>query len=148
MNNYPAWWETTITIYNRYVDPLTQVVSWYKTTIDNCFWKYVGDKVTIGETTLETNDIICRIPKNDKFLEKYEWEKLPNDQMSEYFTLGPGDVIIKGAVSDVVNEYVDGKRKNDLLVKYKALQGCMEVQETAINVGAGRCNEHYFVKGV
>ena len=148
MSDYPVWWETTVTIYNKYIDPLTQLVTWYKTTVDNCFWKYVGDKITIGETVLETNNIICRIPKDSKFLEKYQWEKLPNDKMSEHFTLGQGDIIIKGSVDDVVNEYAQGKRATDLLVKYKALQGCMEVQEIAINVGAGRCNEHYYVKGI
>lgn len=148
MSNYPVWWETTVTIYNRYEDPLTQLVTWYKTTIPNCFWKYVGDKITIGKTVLETNNIICRIPKNDNFLEKYEWDALPNDMMANYFTLGQGDIIIRGEVDDIVNEYVPNKHSTDLLVKYKALQGCMEVQEIAINVGAGRCNEHYFVKGV
>ena len=148
MNNYAPWWETTLTIYNRYEDPVTNIVRWFKTTVNNCFWKYIGDKVTVGETVLETNNIICRIPKDDRFLEKYRWSELPNDEMGNYFTLGQGDIIIKGEVDDVVNEYQSGQRSTDLLKKYKELQGCMEVQQTAINVGAGRCNEHYYVKGV
>ena len=139
---------STITIYNRYEDPLTQLVTWYRTTVPNCFWKYVGEKITVGETILETNNIICRIPKNDKFLEKYEWNALPNDKMSEYFTLAQGDIIILGEVDDTVNEYVSGKRSTDLLIKYKALQGCMEVQRVANNTGIGRGNEHYYVIGV
>lgn len=148
MNNYAPWWETTLTVYNRYEDPVTNVVRWFKYHVHNCFWKYVGDKVTVGNTVLETNNIICRIPKDEHFIEKYQWVALPNDEMSDYFTLGQGDIIIKGEADDDINEYQSGKRSTDLLKKYKSLQGCMEVQRFAINVGSGRCNEHYYVKGV
>ena len=150
MNNeiYPEWWDTTVTIYNKFTDPLTQVVTWYRTVVDGVFWKYVGDKVTVGQTVLETNNIICRIRKDDRFLPKHEWVKKPNDKMSDYFTLSKGDIIIVGNVKDTVDEYQSGKRSNDLLKKYKDAQGCMSIERIAINVGAGRCNEHYYVKGV
>lgn len=147
-NIYPEWWDTTITIYNKFKDPQTKIVIWYKTVVDNAFWKYVGDKITIGQTVLETNNIICRIRKDAKFLEKYQWEKIPNDEMSNYFTLGKGDIIVRGEVTDTINEYQNGSRSTDLIAKYKGLQGCMSIEEIAINVGAGRCNEHYYVKGI
>jgi len=148
MNDYPIWWSTTVTIYNRFEDPQTQVVSWFRKTVDNCFWKYVGNKVTVGETVLETNDIICRIPKNDLYLDKYEWINLPNDQMGDYFTLGQGDIIVKDEVDDIINEYQSGVRSTDLISKYKALQGCMEIQEVANNTGVGLGMEHYHVRGI
>ncbi|MBO6261541.1 MAG: hypothetical protein J6N95_02940 [Bacilli bacterium] len=148
MSDYPIWWDTTLTVYNKFEDPQTQVISWYRTVIDNCFWKYTGDKINIGETVLETNNIICRIPENDLFVEKYKWIQLPNDKMSQYFTLGAGDIIIKGEVNDVVNEYSSGYRSSDLVAKYKNLQGCMEVQQITLNTGIGRNNPHYFVKGI
>ena len=150
MNNeaYPEWWETTVTIYNKFTDPTTQVVRWFKTVIEGTFWKYVGEKVTVGKTVLETNTIICRIRKDDRFLPKYEWVAMPNDKMKNYFTIGKGDLIIKGEVEDEINEYQQGHRSNDILAKYKELQGCMSVEEVAINVGEGRCNEHYLAKGV
>lgn len=148
MNNYPVWWDTTLTIYNKFEDPATHVITWFKHTVDKCFWKYTGDKVTINDVTLDTNNIICRIPKKDSFLEKYVWITKPNDQMENYFTLSSGDIIIKGNVEDIINEYISGSRSTDIIAKYKGMQGCMEVQEVAINTGAGRCNEHYFVKGV
>lgn len=148
MSNYPIWWDTTITIYNKFEDPQTQVVTWYRNVVENCFWKYVGDKIVINQTVLETNNIICRIPENSLFLEKYKWIQLPNDEMSQYFTLGAGDIIIKGEVDDVVNEYTAGYRSSDLVAKYKNLQGCMEVQQITLNTGIGRNNPHYFVKGI
>ena len=148
MNDYPIWWDSTLTIYNRVEDAQTNVITWYRTVVNDSFWKCVGDRVVINQTVLETNNIICRIPESDKFLEKYKWIQLPNDEMSRYFTLGPGDIIIKGEVEDIVNEYQSGHRSNDLVKKYKQLQGCMEVQEVAINIGIGRNNPHYYAKGI
>lgn len=148
MSNYPVWWETTVTIYNKYTDPQTDVVKWYRHMVSGCFWKNISDKVKVGETTLETNNIICRIPEQSDFMEKYAWVQLPNDEMSGYFTLGPGDIIIKGGVSDVVNEYLSGHRSTDIIAKYKELQGCLEVQEIDIATGTGRNNPHYYVRGI
>lgn len=148
MNIYPVWWDTTITIYNKFTDPQTRVISWYKHTINNCFWKYTGDKINIGETVVETDNTICRIPKDDNYLDKYAWESLTNDKMSEYFTIGVGDIIVKGEVSDIIDEYTAGHRSSDIMAKYKRLQGCIMIESFSINTGVGRCSEHYYVKGV
>ena len=144
---YPPWWETTITVYNKYEDTLTQIITWYRTVLTGCFWKYTGNKVLVGDTLLETNTTICRIPWNEKFIEKYAWQNLPNDMMGEYFTLGADDIIVKGEVQDTVDEYTAGHRSSDLLAKYKALQGCITIEQVDINVGTARCSEHYYVRG-
>lgn len=147
-NNYPSWWNTTVTIYNRYEDAQTNLVTWHRNVIEGVFWKYTGNKVFVGNTVLETKDIICRIRKDSRFLDKSQWINVPNDQMSNYFTLAQGDIIVKGQVEDDINEYVSGKRSTDLKKKYKNLQGCLEIQEWADNTGGGRGNEHYYVKGI
>lgn len=147
-NDYPLWWDTKVTIYNKYTDPQTQIVKWFRHVIADCFWKYSGDKISIGSTVLETNKTICRIPKDTDFLEAYQWRNLPNDEMQDYFTLGVGDIIIKGEIDDTIDEYVSGKRSSDIIKKYKDLQGCIEVQRVANNTGAGRCQEHYRAEGV
>ena len=148
MNNYPSWWDTTITIYNKFTDVQTRLVRWYRHVITNTFWKYSGNKIVVGNTVLETKDIICRIRKDEAFREKHEWIDIPNDEMSQYFTLAPGDIIVKGEVEDVIDEYTSGARSTDLVKKYKALQGCMEIQEFSNNTNGGRGNEHYYVKGI
>lgn len=147
-NTYPVWWDTTLTIYNKFEDPQTHIVTWYRTVLENCFWKYIGNKIKIGNVNLETDNSICRIPISDKFKEKYEWINIPNDEMSQYFTIAKGDIIIKGEVDDTINEYVSGSRSTDIEAKYKELQGCIRIQEMTINTGIGRCCEHYLVKGV
>lgn len=147
-NYYPIWWDTTLTVFNKHVDSQTQVITWYKTVVENCFWKNAGIKVNINNVVIETDDTLCRIPKDDRFLEYDKWIEQPNDSKANYFTLRPGDIIVKGEVDDTINEYRNGQRSTDLLTKYKELQGCMTIKEVGINVGPGRCNEHYYVKGI
>ena len=145
---YPEWWDTTITIFNKFQDPQTKLIRWYRTVVEGAFWKYVGEKIKIGRTVLETDNTLCRIRKDNRFLEKYEWLQKPNDEMENFFTLAEGDIIVKGEVDDTIDEGTQGIRSSDVIAKYKKLQGCVVIEEVAINVGAGRCNEHYLVKGV
>lgn len=149
-NIYPPWWDTTVTIYNRYEDPQTKVVTWFKNTVDGCFWKYQHDKLTIGQTVLESNKTICRIRKDERFLEAYAYRDLVNTEKPEYFTLAKGDIVIKGDVSDTIDEYTKGHYSTDLVKKYKALQGCIEIDHVSVNANGGRAgmSEHYLVEGV
>lgn len=147
-NNYPSWWNQTITVYNRYEDPTTRQVSWYRTVLHDCFWKYSDEKLIVGSTRIETSQTICRIPINPKYKERYEWEQLIASGDSSYFTFGPGDILIKGEVSDTIDEYISGQRSTDLIARYKKLQGCMSVDYCIDNTGGGRGNEHYRVKGI
>lgn len=145
---YPQWWDRTITVYNKYIDPITHIITWYKNVIDSCFIKDAGNKIHIDKVTLDTESIICRIPKQNNFITKDIWLSKPNDYKCEFLTLSPGDIIILAETDDEIDEYTDGKRSSDILNKYRELQGCMTVEKVLINVGSGRCNEHYYVKGV
>ena len=145
---YPVWWDTTVTIYNRYENPLTHAITWYRHVVNGCFWKDTGNKITVGNTVLETNDIICRIPEQSNFVTRDVWVAKTNDAKKDFLTLGHEDILIKGSVEDVIDEYTAGSRSSDLLSKYKALQGCMQVNAFSINTGAGRGEPHYYVRGV
>lgn len=152
MNNYPRWWDKTITLYNKYINPTTQRVSWYRTVIQNCFWKYVNETYYVGTRgistsgiKLETKNVICRIPKDDRFVDKAEWKDVYDT--NEHFTLGNGDIIILGEVDDVIDEYVAGQRSSDIVAKYKELQGCIEIDTYVVNTGTGVGMEHYRIIG-
>ena len=147
MNHYPSWWNETITVYNKYTDPVTNLITWYRHVVTGAFWKNIGNKVTIDKTVIETDTIICRMRKDDTFLPKYEWIALPNDTMSDYYTLGRGDILVRGEVDDEVQEYTNGHKSTDLVHKYKDLQGCMTIDEVTINIEGGRGNEHYLARG-
>ena len=144
---YPIWWDTTVTIYNKYVDKQTSVVTWYKTIVTDCFWQLSGTAISVGGTVLDAKKTICRIPKDSRFLEKQEWVKLPNDLMTEHFTLAQGDIIVKGECEFNIDESVKGYRSTDLLKQYSEYQACLEITEFSINTGVGRNNEHYLARG-
>ena len=144
---YPRWWNTTVTIYNQFTDTQTDVVKWYRTVVNDCFWQLTGTTVTVGEVILDSKAITCRIPKDDRYLDKQDWIALPNDEMGNYFTLAQGDIIIKGECSEVINEYVKGHRSTDLLGKYREYQACMEITQFSNDTGTGRHNEHYHTRG-
>ena len=144
-NRYPTWWNTTLTLYNKYEDPQTQIITWHRHVLENCFWQYVGSSIRINNIVIGSGSVICRIPESSSFIDKHSWILLPNDQMSRYFTLAQGDIVIKGNVSDTIDEYSDGHRSTDILSKYSKFQECLEIGSISINVGGGRNNPHYLV---
>ena len=147
MNNYPSWWDSSVTVYNKNVDSVTNLVKWYRTVLTGCFWKNIGNKVKIGNNILESDDIVCRIPKQGNYLSPKPWKDLSNDTKDDYFTLQGGDIIVFGEVEDEINEYAQGQRASDLLKKYVST-GCLTITQVADNTGGGRGQEHYYVKGV
>lgn len=143
MNSYPVWWDTTITLYNKY-EASNGETTWYRTVLIGCFWKYVTDYTRLEDAMHTTKVLLCRVRKSNDFLESYEWRE--NDGRGSYFTFSEGDILIKGEVTDDVDDYIPGKRSSDLLKKYKGR--CAEITEDAVNVGAGRVAEHYLVRGI
>lgn len=147
MNNYPIWWDTTITLYNKFINPETGVVTWYRTKLDNCFWLDRSQQAKLGEVYLDSHNIICRIPENARFKEKFEWVTVPNNEKDQYFTLSPGDIIIKGNINIDIDEYAQGRRSSDLLTNTQD-RGNMTVDNFNINIGPGRGLPHYHITGV
>ena len=143
MNSYPIWWDTTVTLYNRFEDTNGEI-SWYRTVLTGCFWKYVTDYSRVNDATQMTKVLLCRVRKSGDFLESYEWRE--SGDKEDYFTFNEGDILVKGEVEDTIDEYSSGTRSSDLLKKYK--DRCAEITESRVNVGEGRVDEHYVVRGI
>lgn len=148
MNNFPIWWDTTVTIYSKCVDTATSIITWHKSTVPNCFWKLVGNKASVGNVIVDTESITCRIPKQPNFIEPVEWVSSNSENLNGMFTLQPGDIIIKGDCDFEINEYKSGQRSTDLIAKYRKVQGCMEIKDVAIDTMTGMMNPHYKVRGL
>lgn len=148
MNHYPSWWDSTITLYNKYVDEATKKITWYRHVIDECFYKHTLDKITLGNTTIASDASVCRIKINDYFIGKADWNELQDSEKIEKFTLSTGDIIVVGNVDFEIDEYEKDRRSSDLVKKYKDWPGCFTIETVSINTGGGRGNEHYYVKGV
>lgn len=147
MNKFPAWWSDKITIYNRYEDPQTNLITWTRTVLTDCFFKNANSKVTVGQTVIETNDIIVRIPEKPQYKNYAMWILLGNDIRQKYFTLHQGDIIILGEVTDTIDEYNTSTNSNALLSKYKKLGECLVINKFNDNAKLGRGLKHYRVVG-
>lgn len=147
MNNYPSWWDSTVTIYNKYTDPATKRVTWYPHVVHDCFWKRSDLQILRNTMAIESDSTICRIRVNSLFLPDYVWKDLTDEGKTSYFTLGVGDIIVNAEVDDEIDEYTPGKRSSDLVEKYKRAQDCLVIEKSTITVGGGRGLEHYHVRG-
>lgn len=152
MSKVFPWWDKTITLYNKYVDPTTQVITWYRNVIQDCFWKnvnntyYVGTRgISTSGVKLETKEIVCRIPEDERYVDRQTWEEL--DDRTENFTIGNGDIIVLGEVDDVIDETIQGQRSTDLVTKYKKYDSCLMVDTYVINTYTGVSLKHYRVVG-
>lgn len=147
MNNYPSWWDDTITLYNKYIDPATKKVTWYRHVLHDCFYSHTLEKVTVGKTTIDANTSLCRIRVSDDFIDKKSWMQLDDYERAEKFTLSGGDIIVAEETDFEIDEYEKDKRSSDLIKENKEWPGCFTVEIVNINVGGGRGNEHYHVRG-
>ena len=148
MNHYSSWWDDTVTIFNKVVDKANNgQIKWYRYVIHDCFYSHTLDRVMIGHTAVASNISTCRIRVTDAFVEPSVWMKLQDDERANHFTLRMGDIIVAGEVDFEIDEYVKGQRSSDLVQEYSEWPGCFTIETVNINVGGGRGNEHYHVKG-
>lgn len=138
------FWNKTITLYNKHEDELTGLISWYRHSLDNCFYKATNNTVNVGGVQLQTDDNIIRIPENPKYLPPYKWLQLPNDEKSQAFTLKSGDLVFLGDVSEEIDEYTPGKRSTDIIQKYSVM-GCVHIN--SVNINDFVPGAHYLVRG-
>lgn len=146
MSRYPNWWADTITIYNRYEDAQTNLITWTRTVLSGCFFKSVNNRLTVGQTVIESSNITVRIPEKSTYKIYAEWVLLGNDIRPNYFTLHQGDIIVLGTVTDSIDEY-SANNSNALLSKYKESGECLIVQSFNDNAKIGRGMKHYKVVG-
>lgn len=147
MNVYGDWWDKTITLFNKVVDNNGKI-KWYSHIIPECFYKHTVEKITTGGTTISSDVSICRIKVNANFVPKREYDTLSEEEKQTCFTLTGGDIVVPEGIDFELNEYSAGHRSSDLMKQYKAYPGCFTIESVSINVGGGRGNEHYKVKGV
>lgn len=147
MNHYASWWDDTVTLYNKFIDPTTKKTLWFRHVIPGCFYNHKIEKITVGNTTIDSNVSICRIRVSDDFVDRKAWLDLTSDEKKTHFTLGAGDIVVADEVTFEIDEYTSGQRSSDLIKENHEWPGCFTIESVNINVGGGRGNEHYHVRG-
>ena len=122
MSYYPPTFNQSITLFSQHKHLNSEtnktVTVWKKTILKNCFWGTEIAKNLNGNVLVQQNSFILRIPQSDKYLMPLEWSEREYDKLHEYFSLSAGDVIVRGIVSDEIND-IQGSRVSDFLEKYK-----------------------------
>ena len=125
----------TVTIFNKFKS--NGITTWNKTILDNCYFSSVLKRSLSDKELSDTSIFVCRIPENSAYTTDYNGEP-------DKFTLTPGDIIVKGAVDDIIQD-VSGKRAADILNKYK--NKCFTVNEVSDNTLLAN-KPHYRASGV
>ena len=136
------YWDKVITVYNAYENPDNEEKTYFRHIMANCFVKRTSGKIFKGNTTALNDEYIIRIPKQEQYLPPDEWTKR-NDKQN-FLTIQLGDIVVLGAVSDVVHDLVNGQRMNDLKKKYKSM-GVITV--SSVNDNTFLPLPHYHIRG-
>ncbi len=95
--------DQTVTIYNKWYDPITKKTLWLKTVITGASWAGC-QRVTTGEGLTSTDGYSARIPLYafpDGFLLRGAYTELPDP--TGHWTAQNGDVVVLGEGPDVVS---------------------------------------------
>lgn len=108
-----------ITIYNHKYNKETRLDDWNKTVIRGVHF-YVDNKVSVGDNGLNSADIYkIRIPVDAQCDKTYIQEDEYNtfSDVSDYWTLQEGDVVVKGVCDKSISKPADlaGHRKCKIL---------------------------------
>lgn len=105
-----------ITIYNKCYDEETQSYSKYKRTYIKGVNIQIDKAVSVGDKGLNTADnVSVYIPftadfSNKKYIKPKEYDRLSDKDKEYYFTIGKGDIIVKG----IIDFDITGRDKNTI----------------------------------
>ena len=93
--------DETITVFNNRYDPQSSSDKWEATVISGVSWYGTKSAGAGGQQLSPSNSIIIRIPVNadtegKQYVEPIEYKRL--DDVSGFFTLNEGDIIVRGEV--------------------------------------------------
>ncbi|WP_373899283.1 DUF6751 family protein [Haloimpatiens sp. FM7315] len=118
-----------ITIYNKYYDFGTDTDKYQRTVIEGVNWQSKRNGTITDKGLLLADSTLIFIDKLDNYISHKRFNKLSAAERVNYFTLAPGDKIVKGEVdfeitgvkpyriADLENEFddvIDIKSVNEL----------------------------------
>jgi hypothetical protein len=134
-----------VTLYNRREGKDTNgrtVVTWHRTAFLNGSWTRKANRVWNGTAVVLSDTIVCRIPEDARYLSPAGWDDLADP--AGYFTLAPGDILVRGDVSDVIGTPLSAAA---LVEKYKR-SGAFVIVTAKDNTNLGLPLGHYLAEGV
>lgn len=87
-----------ITIYNKWYDSVNDIDKYQRTVIKGINWQSKRNGTVSDKGLLLADSTLIFIDKLDNYVSPKRFLKLSNREKSNYFTLAPGDKIVKGEV--------------------------------------------------
>ncbi|MCW6094742.1 hypothetical protein LAV60_16330 [Clostridium sporogenes] len=87
-----------ITIYNKWYDSINDVDKYQRTVIKGVNWQSKRNGTITDKGLLLADSTLIFIDKLDNYISPKKFLKLSNEERPNYFTLNPGDKIVKGEV--------------------------------------------------
>ncbi|MBE1302932.1 hypothetical protein G4W71_02570 [Clostridium botulinum] len=87
-----------ITIYNRYYDFASDTDKYQRTVIEGVNWQGKRNGTVSDKGLLLADSTLIFIDKLDNYISPKRFLKLSDQERPNYFTLNPGDKIVKGKV--------------------------------------------------
>lgn len=109
--SYPYYWNGTITLYNKIT--VQNKTEWVRHVIKNVFYSAKHTEQLNQNTMFHATSYIVRIPQSGFYVPKSKYTDFENT-----FTLNVGDIIFFGEITEEIDEFISGKRSNDILAKH------------------------------
>jgi len=104
-----------LTLYNRYIDPITRAAKYQRTVIVSVFWenRKAVNRSKAGDIASDQAAVYIPFARGMNYIRPRAWQALTTK--TGRWTLQEGDVIVKGVVAD---EITTGFTVSDLEAKY------------------------------
>lgn len=101
---------SSVTVVNAHRDTLTKEMVYRTTVLNNCMVRKKVDTSPTNDTLNTVDYYSISILYQDGYLKPFDYKQLPNDQMSNYWTLDTEeDLIILGEYTDQIDETIYSK---------------------------------------
>ena len=129
---------TSVTVYNKYVDPSTRSEKFQRSTIAKALWESVSASVRAKMVNAPADTATIAIPFSEcaNYLQPKAWSQ----DKTGHWTLQDGDVIVRGTISD---EITDLFTISDLYSKYDSILKISSVAQ----MDQGSPNTHHYLIG-
>jgi hypothetical protein len=101
---------TSMTIYNRYVDPITRLDKWQRHNLNFVYWD-ASSGVSISKGMSQNSNVDVYIPTNMNYMTYYTYPINFKLNPVGYWTIQNGDIIVKGNITDEITKASDLERK-------------------------------------
>lgn len=94
---------SSMTIYNKYFNPITRADSWQRHVIYEVFWDSTSG-ITQYKGLIPNDKVTIYIPFNSNYMNFFIDPKTFQINHTGYWTIQNGDIIVKGIINDEITK--------------------------------------------